>query len=122
MPRYFFKLRESAALIDDPDGCEFLTLAAARAAAIAVARELVAVDLWANRPARLKRIEICDAAGQLLGTVSVQDALTDTEEAACAPATPFRNRLNGRGHVARRPRGNRDSFRPGRDGSDAPVR
>ena len=82
MTRYFFTLREGAALIDDPEGCEFPTLVAARAAATSAARELVAMDLWANRPARLHRIEICDAAGQLLGTVSVQDALTDTEELA----------------------------------------
>jgi len=68
MARYFFKLRERVALIDDPSGCEFPTLAAARAAATVAAREPVAIDLWANRPARLHRIEICDAAGQLLGT------------------------------------------------------
>src|SRR4051812_31327003 len=108
MTRYFFKLRESAALIDDPSGCEFPTLAAARAAATSAARELVAIDLWANRPARLSRIEICDAAGQLLGTVSVQDALTDTEELACPAVVPFPVPPNCRSHVARHPRGDAD--------------
>src|SRR3954470_925681 len=100
MARYFFKLREGAALIDDPEGCEFPNWTAARAAATSAARELVAIDLWANRPARLSRIEICDAAGQLLGTVSVQDALTDTEELARPPVVPFRSHPNRRSHVA----------------------
>ena len=80
MAQYFFKLREAGALIDDPGGCEFPDLAAARAAAVAAGRELVAIDLWANRPSRLRQIEICDAAGQLLKMVSVQDILTDTED------------------------------------------
>ena len=113
MAQYFFKLREGAALIDDPEGCEFPSLAVARAAATSAARELVAIDLWANRPARLHRIEICDAAGQLLGTVSVQDALTDTEELARPPVVPFRGHPNRRSHVARHPRGDADTLRRG---------
>ncbi|WP_380070842.1 DUF6894 family protein [Dankookia sp. GCM10030260] len=75
MPRFFFHSRTDTALAEDPEGAEFPTLEAARTEAIASLRQLTADALRQNLPARNHHIDICDAAGRLLATVSAQDAI-----------------------------------------------
>jgi len=75
MSRFFFQVRTDTALIDDPEGIEFPHLEAARAEAIAGLRQLAAEALRQNLPASNRQVDICDAAGLLLATVSVQDAI-----------------------------------------------
>jgi len=83
MPRFFFHARYGDALTEDPEGAEWPDLDRARIEAIAAARALAADDLRGNRPARNVQIEITDAAGQRLATVSVRD-FTETK---CLPGT-----------------------------------
>jgi len=75
MPRFFFPGRDGDALTKDREGIELPDLEAARAEAIAGLRQLAADDLRQNLPASNRQIDICDAAGRLLATVSAQDAL-----------------------------------------------
>jgi len=75
MPRFFFPGRDGDALTQDPEGTEFPDLEAARAEAITGLRQLAADDLRQNLPASNRQIDIYDAAGQLLATVSARDAL-----------------------------------------------
>jgi 3-oxoacyl-[acyl-carrier-protein] synthase III len=75
MSRFFFQVRTDTALIEDPEGIELPHLEAARAEAIAGLRQLAADALLQNLPASNRQVDICDAAGLLLATVSAQDAI-----------------------------------------------
>jgi hypothetical protein len=75
MPRFFFQNRTDTTLVEDPEGIELPHLEAARAEAITGLRQLAAEELRQNLPASNRQIDICDAAGRLLVTVSAQDAI-----------------------------------------------
>ena len=60
MPRFFFHVREGDKLIDDVEGSDHPSLAAARAEAVLSARELMANDILAGRKPTDSRFEIGD--------------------------------------------------------------
>ncbi|WP_306421767.1 DUF6894 family protein, partial [Methylobacterium trifolii] len=65
-----------AELIEDPEGLDLLDLAAARAEALAGARDILANSVRKGEPLDGQRIEIANAAGELLATVAFKDAIT----------------------------------------------
>jgi hypothetical protein len=75
MSRFFFYNRTDTAVAEDLEGTELPTLEAARAEAIIDLRQFVAAALRHNRPVGNRHIDIYDAAGLLLATVSAQDAI-----------------------------------------------
>ena len=75
MPRFYFNIRDGDALIEDPDGSDLRDLDVARTEALAAAREILANRLRANRILDGQRIEITDAAGDVLATVSLKDVI-----------------------------------------------
>jgi hypothetical protein len=75
MSRFFFHNRTGTALAEDLEGTELPTLEVARAEAIIDLRQFVAAALRHNRLVGNRHIDIYDAAGLLLMTVSVQDAI-----------------------------------------------
>jgi hypothetical protein len=75
MPRFFFHSRTDTALVEDLEGADFPTLEAARAEAIADLRQLAADALRHNLPVGSRHVDIYDAAGLLLTTVSARDAI-----------------------------------------------
>jgi hypothetical protein len=89
---FFFHIRHGGSLAEDPDGTDLPTLAPAYAEAVAMARELAAADLRANKPVRNLSIEITDAVGQIQTTLSVRAIINNiglTLEEASAHATEF---------------------------------
>jgi uncharacterized protein DUF6894 len=75
MSRYHLNIYDDAVALDD-DGAEFTDLAAARAAAISGAREMMAARLVAGRPIALShRIEITDPAGAVLTILPFGEAM-----------------------------------------------
>ena len=74
MPRFFFRVRDGDGLSEDPEGSELPNLDAARAEALAAARQLVADRLRRGDLSGGQAFEICDDAGRLLATVSFGDA------------------------------------------------
>ena len=72
MPRFYFNIRDGDALIEDPDGSDLRDLDVARAEALAAAREILANRLRSNQILDGQRIEITDATGDLLATVSLK--------------------------------------------------
>ena len=75
MPTFFFHLRDGGELIEDPDGSDLPDLDAARAEAIAGAREAVAEGVRAGKPVLGRSVEIADGAGRVLATVTARDVL-----------------------------------------------
>jgi uncharacterized protein DUF6894 len=69
MPRFFLHLRDGGQLLEDPEGSELPGLDAARADALAAAREIAAERLKAGAPPIAGEFEIRDGAGRLLATV-----------------------------------------------------
>ena len=70
MPRYFFHIRDRALLTEDPEGEELAAVGAARAEAIHVARDLMAIALRAGKPIGLIReVQIVDFKGETLATL-----------------------------------------------------
>ena len=75
MPRFYFNIRDGDALIEDPDGSDLRDLDVARAEALAAAREILANRLRSNQILDGQRIEITDATGEVLATVSLKDVI-----------------------------------------------
>jgi hypothetical protein len=75
MPRFFFHACSPGGRIEDPEGSDFTNLDAARADAVAAAREVLAEKIKAGEDARDWRLEITDEAGVLLATVRFGDAV-----------------------------------------------
>ena len=75
MPRFFFHVRDDGRLFEDPDGGELPDLDAARAEAVAAAREVFTEQVRAGRPPSITQVEIRDGEGRLLDTVLIRDAL-----------------------------------------------
>ena len=73
MPRFFFHDRNGDTRTEDVEGVDLPDLEAARAEAVAAVRQLAAADLQQNRQPRIRAIDIADAAGQQLATVSTRD-------------------------------------------------
>jgi hypothetical protein len=75
MPLFFLNVRDGASLVRDPEGSEFADLEAARAEALASARDLVGDNLKNDQVQDNRQYEITDEAGQVLATVPLMDAL-----------------------------------------------
>lgn len=73
--RFYFHIRQGNELIEDPDGSEFVDLAAAREDARQAARELMAEALLKGEPLDGRTFEIRDAGRSLLATVPFEEAL-----------------------------------------------
>lgn len=75
MPRYFLHIRDGATLLKDPDGSELPDLEAARAEALAAARQLLVELIRADKVLNGQRFEIVDETGTLLAVVPIREAL-----------------------------------------------
>ena len=75
MSLYFFHLSGAPERIDDPDGEEFSDDAAARAAAVCAAREIVGDGIKVGRDATDGSFEVKNEAGQIVATVPFSEAL-----------------------------------------------
>ena len=75
MPNFHFHTRCGGHLFDDPDGGVPLDFEAARAEAIAAARQGIAARVRAGEVVDGQPFEIWDAAGRLLATVPFREAL-----------------------------------------------
>lgn len=75
MPRFFLHIRDGDDLIEDPDGSVLPDVEAARAEALASARDILAGLLKAGRILNGQCIEIVDEFGILRATVLMRDAI-----------------------------------------------
>ncbi len=75
MARYYLHIRESGTLIEDFDGIDLPDLAAARAEALAAAREILAERLLGGDVLNGQTFEIMDDRGTLLASVPFKEAL-----------------------------------------------
>ena len=75
MPRFYLHIRDGDRFLEDPDGSELPDLDAARAEAMASARELLADKIKAGEVVNGQRFEIVDEAGEVRATVPVKDAI-----------------------------------------------
>ncbi|MBX9457301.1 MAG: hypothetical protein KL863_15445 [Rhizobium sp.] len=66
MPRYYFNIRSSQGLIEDPDGTDLPDLDTARAEARQSARDLLASLLQAGEEVDGQVFEIADGDGRVL--------------------------------------------------------
>lgn len=78
MPTFYFHVRDGAGLTEDPDGSDLPDLEAARAEALAAARDILAERIKRAKNPDRRRFEIHDDAGRMLGTVPFLDALDPT--------------------------------------------
>ena len=65
MARYFFQIKDGAALIQDPEGSELATMADAPSQALKSARELWADAIKSGRSLRADAVVIADENGAL---------------------------------------------------------
>lgn len=76
MPRFYLNLFNDAEVFD-PEGSEYPDLAAAKRAAIAGAREMMAHHVADGRPVHLHhRIEIADERGKVLAVIPFRELIT----------------------------------------------
>ncbi len=75
MPNFHFHARRNGRLFEDPGGSDPPDLEAARAEALAAAREGIAERIRAGEVVDGQPFEIWDAAGRMLATVPFRDAL-----------------------------------------------
>lgn len=75
MPRYFFHVRGGPVEADDEEGSELPDAAAAERYAISAARELLAAAVIEGRLPLDERIEVSDASGRRLLSLSFGDAV-----------------------------------------------
>lgn len=75
MPRYFLHIRDEDGLTPDEEGAELPDLDAAKAEAIAGARDILAEKLRAGEVLSGAVIEIADETGQVLAVVRFRDAI-----------------------------------------------
>lgn len=77
MPRYFFHLRDQSGKLLDIEGSEHRDVETATAAAVRQAREMIVDDVRHRGELPLgDRIEITDASGLVIATVSFADSIT----------------------------------------------
>ena len=75
MPTFFFHVRDGGGLTLDPDGADLPDLDAARAEALAAAREIRARAARSGQALADRRFEIADGGGRVLATVAIKDVL-----------------------------------------------
>jgi hypothetical protein len=77
MPRFYLHLRQGDALVEDPDGEELVSVAEARDAAKAAAREIMSDQIRRGElPERNSCFEITDNDGHLVLTLPFDEALS----------------------------------------------
>ena len=86
MPLYYLHIRSRSQFIEDEEGAEFNEDSGAMAEAVRSARCLIKGDVGAGRLDLDQSIEVCDADGQRVGTVSFADAITVVQRSEPAPA------------------------------------
>jgi hypothetical protein len=72
MPRYYFHVRDGAELIRDEEGTELADPEAARAEALASARDLALDEIRSQHRVDGRQIEIASEFGDTIGTVAVR--------------------------------------------------
>lgn len=75
MPRFFLNTRDGDFLMKDPEGTDFDGLDAARAEALAAARDFLGDSIKNDQVQDAREYEITDEAGQIMATVPFMDAL-----------------------------------------------
>jgi hypothetical protein len=75
MPRFFIHVPGGDALSEDAKGAEFPTLEAARAQALAAARDHVVDELLNTHKIPDGEVEVRDEAGRIRATVPFREAL-----------------------------------------------
>ena len=75
MPNFFLNVRDGDHLTRDVEGTEFADLAAARAEALAAARDVLGDEIKNDQVQDNRQYEITDEAGRVLATVPLMDAL-----------------------------------------------
>ena len=75
MPLFYFHLRDGAQYVPDETGVDLDGLPEARQEAIKSARDILADQLRAGEALDGQLIEITDASGRILDTVSFKEAL-----------------------------------------------
>ena len=84
MPRYHLNLINVIDVMDE-DGAEYADLAAAKAAAIGSAREMMAAHVRNGRPIDLAhRIEVASSDGMVLATIKFRELITIEDSEADA--------------------------------------
>jgi hypothetical protein len=92
MPQFYLNVRKGDALLEDPEGVEFVSLEAARDEAIAAAREIMSEQISRGElPERNSGFEIMDHDGHLVLTVPFDEALGG---GSSAPHSTGRQRAN----------------------------
>lgn len=85
--RFFFHQQTKGGLIVDPDGSELPDIEAARAEAVASARQLWAAAIIAGADLPVQSFEIADQAGHLLLSVPSGEALPPSLRGGVTGAT-----------------------------------
>jgi hypothetical protein len=75
MTRFYLHIREGDALLEDLEGQDFVSLAAAKNEAVAAAREIMSERIRRGEPPNRSSFEIRDKDGQLVLTLPFQEAL-----------------------------------------------
>jgi uncharacterized protein DUF6894 len=75
MQRYFFHVRDGQGFVPDEEGVVLANMAEARVEAVRSARDILADQLREGKALDGQKIEITDAAGQVLETLAFKDAL-----------------------------------------------
>ena len=75
MPTFFLNVRDGDYLTRDVEGTEFADLEAARAEALAAARDVLGDEMKNDQVQDTRQYEITDEAGQVLATIPLMDAL-----------------------------------------------
>ncbi|SDD94550.1 DUF6894 family protein [Belnapia rosea] len=75
MPRFFLNIRDGDFLARDDEGLEFPDLEAARAEALAAARDVLGDAIQHDQVQDTRQYEITDPSGKVLATIPLMDAL-----------------------------------------------
>ena len=75
MPRFFFHIRDDQGCVPDEEGIVLANMDEAWVEALRTARDIVADQLRDDKAMEGQKIEITDAAGQVLETLAFKEAL-----------------------------------------------
>lgn len=106
MPRFFFHLCDGTGLVVDEEGQELPTLEAARARALTEARHIMADDMRGGHLNLASFIEVQNAAGDYLFTLTFEDAFEVNRERTASAADRsifYAHKKAGREHAPARP-------------------
>ncbi|CDZ66606.1 Hypothetical protein NGAL_HAMBI2605_48820 [Neorhizobium galegae bv. orientalis] len=76
MPKFFFHFRERDTYVEDIEGSRCDTIEVARNEAIGTMRDIICDHLTAGTEVLLRRIEISDDTGTVVGTITLSDGLS----------------------------------------------